>query len=109
VSFLELPSICDDIPFRSLNIDKLNIPSHLMLADPKFNQCAEIDMLLGCALYYELLCAGQIKLGPNFPVLQETLPGWIVAGSIQIVLYQISVAILFKLIVFSVKILQLSI
>lgn len=48
ISFLVLPSICDSIPFRSFNFDKLNVPSHLLLADPEFNKSAEIDMLLGC-------------------------------------------------------------
>lgn len=79
---LVIPSICDNVPLNSFDINKLNIPSHLLLADPDFNNSSDVDMLLGCGLFFELLCSGQLKLGKNLPVVQETLLGWVVAGAI---------------------------
>lgn len=82
LSFLILPTITELSPQSYFDISKLNIPEELRLADPSFNVPAEIDMLLGCEIFYELLCIGQIKLGKNLPTLQKTLLGWIISGRV---------------------------
>lgn len=82
LNFLVLPTITEFTPQRHFDISKFNIPQELPLADSNFNIPAEIDMLLGCEVFFELLCVGQIKLGKNLPILQKTLLGWIVSGQV---------------------------
>lgn len=82
LSFLVISSITDLTPQNSFNISNLNIPNELALADPDFNVAAEVDMLIGASVFYELLCVGQIKLGKDLPLLQKTLLGWVVAGNL---------------------------
>lgn len=80
--FLVLPAIADACPQKYFNASKLNIPVELLLADKTFNLPSEINMILGCEIFFELMCIGQIKLGKNLPVLQKTLLGWIAAGPV---------------------------
>ncbi|KAK9738624.1 putative peptidase (DUF1758) [Popillia japonica] len=54
------------------------------LADTSFHNGGPIDILLGATIFFEILCKNQILLGKDKPILQETLFGWIVAGSIQV-------------------------
>ncbi|KAK9707726.1 putative peptidase (DUF1758) [Popillia japonica] len=54
------------------------------LADTSFHNAGPIDILLGATIFFEILCKNQILLGKDKPILQETLFGWIVAGSIQV-------------------------
>ncbi|KAL7724525.1 hypothetical protein ACLKA6_017506 [Drosophila palustris] len=55
-------------------------PKGVTLADPTFDSSQRIDMLLGISLFFKLIVAGQIKLGPNMPTLQKSLLGWVVVG-----------------------------
>lgn len=84
LSFLVLDKITNHTPQFPINIDHLNIPKNIVLADPKFNCSQGIDMLIGAATFYDLLCIGQIKLGYNLPTLQKTRLGWIVSGEIAL-------------------------
>ncbi|XP_052754692.1 uncharacterized protein LOC128201521 [Galleria mellonella] len=59
------------------------IPNNIQLADPKFYQSSEIDILLGADVFWELLDNSKIKLGPKLPILQKTQLGWIVTGPIS--------------------------
>lgn len=82
LNFLVLPSISSDIPQQTFNVSNFNIPSDIKLADPNFNISSDIDMLIGCEIFFELLCSDQIKLGKGLPILQRTLLGWIVSGNV---------------------------
>ncbi|CAK9826629.1 hypothetical protein ANTRET_LOCUS4442 [Anthophora retusa] len=82
LEFIALPSITGMLPVRQVNIRDFNIPSHIQLADPNFHKPGEIDALLGNALFYDLLEAGQIKLEKPSIILQNTQVGWIVTGEI---------------------------
>lgn len=84
VNCLVLPSITSSIPNFKIDLSDLNIPKSFILADPGFHTPAEIDMLIGNELFYEILSVGQHKLGKNKPVLQKTQFGWIVAGPLLI-------------------------
>ncbi|XP_037928993.1 uncharacterized protein LOC119663458 [Teleopsis dalmanni] len=77
-----LPSIVSDQPSMQLDISNWDIPSNIKLADPCFHQKGNIDLLLGAEFSHELLSIGQIKIGNNLPILQNTLLGWIVIGKI---------------------------
>ncbi|KAF2903195.1 hypothetical protein ILUMI_02997 [Ignelater luminosus] len=63
--------------------NRFNVPSGVPLADPNFYLSSAIDMLIGCDLFFKLLLGGQIRLGKNMPLMQTTLLGWIVSGSIS--------------------------
>ncbi|XP_063979914.1 uncharacterized protein LOC135163938 [Diachasmimorpha longicaudata] len=84
LNFLTVPKIGNLFPLQPINRNDLNIPKHLHLADPTFDQPAPVDMLLSVGTTLALICQGQIKLnGPNDPdiILEETRLGWIIGGS----------------------------
>lgn len=58
----------------------VKLPSGLVLADPRFNVSANIDMLIGADLFRGLLCVGQIRATSDHPILQKILLSWIIAG-----------------------------
>jgi len=61
---------------------ELDIPSNIRLADPKYYIPKEVDLLIGAEKFWDLICAGQIKLGKNKPILQKSTLGWIIVGII---------------------------
>ncbi|XP_075150806.1 uncharacterized protein LOC142224913 [Haematobia irritans] len=56
---------------------------NITLADPTFNRPGKIDILLGAEYYHQLLAIGQIQLGDNLPILQNTTLGWIASGKVS--------------------------
>ncbi|GFW16136.1 uncharacterized protein TNCV_3078001 [Trichonephila clavipes] len=60
----------------------LNKPSEIKLADYKFNIPGKIDVLLGAEIFYELLRPGQIYCGDSLLLLQNTVFGYVVSGSV---------------------------
>ncbi|XP_062713695.1 uncharacterized protein LOC134290550 [Aedes albopictus] len=77
-----LKKITRDLPSRSLDASAWTLPSNIILADPKFHEPGPIDLLLGMELYYDLLLEGFTKLGPEKPILQNTVFGWVASGKI---------------------------
>lgn len=67
----------DLMPGSSFNLESLEIPSHLKLADPRFNVPERIDLLIGAKWFWDLLCVGRRKLANNL-VMQKTKLGWVV-------------------------------
>lgn len=82
INFLVLENITSNIPIRSVDIQQLDIPQGLNLADPEFNISNKVDILLGADIFFKLICTGQIRLGPNQPILQKSLLGWIISGPV---------------------------
>ncbi|XP_076549204.1 uncharacterized protein LOC143306713 [Osmia lignaria lignaria] len=84
LEFLVLNRITKPMPSIAVNQTNLDIPNNVVLADPKFYDPSQIEVLIGVKLFYKLLCVGQISL-KNHPeaVLQKTQLGWIVAGEIN--------------------------
>ncbi|XP_018315455.1 uncharacterized protein, partial [Mycetomoellerius zeteki] len=80
LTFSILPEITVNLPLSEINKKHLQIPETIILADPSFHTPGKIDVLLGSAIFWELLCVGQIKLGKNQPIAQKTKLGWIIAG-----------------------------
>lgn len=78
-----LPYITSNVPCREVIISDFNIPPNITLADPTFCKPAEVDMLIGADLFWDLLGSQRLKLGTGKPVLYETLLGWIVSGPIS--------------------------
>ncbi|XP_062716565.1 uncharacterized protein LOC134291988 [Aedes albopictus] len=81
-SFHVLPGITRELPAKALNTQEWNIPANIVLADPSFHQPGPIDMILGMEVYYELVEEGLVRLGPDLPVLQKTVLGWVVSGKV---------------------------
>lgn len=79
-----LKKITRELPANAVDSSQWKIPPGITLADPKFHEPGAIDLLLGMELYYELLLEGFIKLGPEQPVLQNTVFGWVAAGRVGI-------------------------
>ncbi|XP_036334494.1 uncharacterized protein LOC118745065 [Rhagoletis pomonella] len=67
-------------PKSEIDISSWNLPKNTQLADENFNKSRRIDLLLGTEAFFDILSVGQVKLGPNLPVLQKTLLGWVVSG-----------------------------
>lgn len=77
-----LPSITDEVPCRQLNLNELNIPSDLCLADPHFYVPSPVDLIIGADVFWDLLGTEKINLGIGKPVLYETRLGWIASGPV---------------------------
>lgn len=80
--FLVLTKITERLPLSNIQIDQLQIPNNVILADTTFHTPGKIDMLLGASIFWELLCIGKIKLATHQASLQKTQLGWIVTGNI---------------------------
>lgn len=82
IKCLILNQVTDKLPSFSFSKNMLNIPGDLKLADPNFNISSDTDILLGSSIFWTVICNDQRQLGPNAPVLQSTLLGWILAGKL---------------------------
>ncbi|XP_063543206.1 uncharacterized protein LOC134751689 isoform X1 [Cydia strobilella] len=79
-SFYVVPQATCDLPLEKVNVSLLDIPKHLVLADPQFHSPAAIDLLLGAEVFWELVGNDKFKLGRNKPIVYETKLGWVVSG-----------------------------
>ncbi|GFW59585.1 DUF1758 domain-containing protein [Trichonephila clavipes] len=60
---------------------KVSIPSNFDLVDKDFGIPGEIDMLIGCELFFELLRPNKFRSPCEKWLFQETIFGYIVGGS----------------------------
>jgi len=67
-------------PATKLNTTDWKIPTDIKLADEHFYQPGNIDLLIGADLFYEISRSGRRTSPGNYPVLQETVLGWTLAG-----------------------------
>jgi hypothetical protein len=67
-------------PVTKLDISNWKIPKDIKLANEQFNEPGSIDLLLEVDLFYEMSRPGRYTHPGNFPVLQETVLGWTLAG-----------------------------
>lgn len=80
LDFVIMPKLTSYLPSTSISASDINIPKGIDLADPSFNTSNKIDMIIGSEIFFELICADQIKLAYYGPTFQNTLFGWVVAG-----------------------------
>ncbi|XP_036346425.1 uncharacterized protein LOC118755709 [Rhagoletis pomonella] len=83
ITAVVVQTITDDQPGCSVSTNEWNVPSNIQLADPGFNLPQRIDLLIGAALFFDLLCVGQIRLASGLPLLQKTRLGWVLSGGGQ--------------------------
>lgn len=74
-------SITTQLPQQQFDISNYQIPEWVHMSDDQFNKPEEISLLLGADVYFNILLEGQVKL-VNGPVLQNTLFGYVAAGTV---------------------------
>ncbi|GBM37038.1 hypothetical protein AVEN_31876-1 [Araneus ventricosus] len=79
---LVVNKITDFIPNNVINVD-VDVSEFVSLADHGFNAPNKIDMLLGADIFYELLRPGQIYAQNSQLLLQNTVFGYVVSGSVD--------------------------
>ncbi|KAH9644279.1 hypothetical protein HF086_003778 [Spodoptera exigua] len=86
INCMILPRITNMLPSVKVNVDKLNIPGDILvdLADSRFYEPSEVDILIGADLFWELVTSQQVKLGKGLPTLQSSKLGWLVTGPVDI-------------------------
>jgi len=67
-------------PATKLNTTDWKISMDIKLADEHFHQPGNTDLLIGAELFYEISRPGRRTRPGNYPVLQETVLGWTIAG-----------------------------
>lgn len=82
LDYLIVPRVTSTLPAKRIDVSSWPIPNDLQLADSKFNEPSRIDMLIGAEVFYDLLQAGRIRMSRDLPMLQESVLGWLVAGSV---------------------------
>lgn len=79
-----VPKITSKLPNVKVNITNWNIPGNVDLADSRFYEPSEIDILIGADMFWNLITGQQIKLGKGLPTLLHSRLGWLVTGPIDI-------------------------
>ncbi|KAH9638531.1 hypothetical protein HF086_006473 [Spodoptera exigua] len=67
----------DNLKISSPVASELDLPPNIELADPYFYCPAEVDLLLGADIFWDLVGFKLITLGVGRPVLQESQLGWL--------------------------------
>ncbi|KAJ8961420.1 hypothetical protein NQ318_014666, partial [Aromia moschata] len=60
-----LDEISNRVPGTEIDINKLDIPQNIKLANTNLHKPSNIDELMAADLFWSVLCTGQIKLGSN--------------------------------------------
>lgn len=81
ISSLVTETITGPIPEHDVDIHGWEL-SDINLADPDFHLSRPVDMLLGVSVMFDILRNGNIKIGEQLPLIQNTVLGWIVGGNV---------------------------
>lgn len=77
-----LQNITTLLPTIQIDINSLQLPTNIRLADPNFNVPSNIDLLLGADVFWDLLNENKIRLSSG-PYLQDSKLGWLISGAID--------------------------
>ncbi|XP_062711094.1 uncharacterized protein LOC134289304 [Aedes albopictus] len=69
------------VPAATISVKELNIPREIKLADPRFFEPNEVDLILASNYVWDLLRSSTVKLSNGTTSLRETDLGWIVTGT----------------------------
>lgn len=78
-----LPKICNNMPTTNISSDDWKNIEKLNLADPLFNVCGAIDILLGADIFPLVLKNGRLLGNFKEPSALDTIFGWILMGKIS--------------------------
>ncbi|XP_011862076.1 PREDICTED: uncharacterized protein LOC105558778, partial [Vollenhovia emeryi] len=73
--------VTDNVPARNFRKSTFDLARNFKLADPNFRIFSPIDILVGSAIFWNILCVGQIPASAKHPVMQKTRFGWVVGGA----------------------------
>ncbi|XP_024868250.1 uncharacterized protein LOC112452343 [Temnothorax curvispinosus] len=79
---LIIDRITQSIPVNRINVNELQVPEGILLADPEFYKSSKVDLLLGAEIFFDLMCIGKIKNSKTQPTWQKTILGWIASGNL---------------------------
>ncbi|XP_045450168.1 uncharacterized protein LOC123658922 [Melitaea cinxia] len=79
---LIVPRITGNVPNNKIELQNLKLPLNIELADPAFYQPADIDILIGADVFWDIIGTQQIKLGQDKPTLLDSKLGWLVSGPV---------------------------
>ncbi|CAI6368535.1 unnamed protein product [Macrosiphum euphorbiae] len=71
------------MPARQLPVQVRAKCSHLMLADPSFDEPAPVEMLIGADIFPQVWKNKCSSLGPGFPSVYSSVFGWVLIGPVQ--------------------------
>ncbi|XP_011707947.1 PREDICTED: uncharacterized protein LOC105462795 [Wasmannia auropunctata] len=77
IQCLVIPEITEQLPSQHIDIQDLQIPTNIRLADSSFHIPGNINILIGADYFWSLLCIGQLKVGEGRLTMQKTKLGWI--------------------------------
>lgn len=69
LDFIVILRLTSYLPSTLINASDINIPEGIEFADSSFNLPNKIDMIIGSEIFFELICAEQLKptfYGPTF-------------------------------------------
>ncbi|XP_050543053.1 uncharacterized protein LOC126906529 [Daktulosphaira vitifoliae] len=78
---LVVPKVTGSLPTRRIS-ENVQMPGHIVLADPLFRNPQKVDVLLGAEQFYEVLETDRLKIFEGGPTAQKTKFGWVVSGPI---------------------------
>ncbi|CAL1285198.1 unnamed protein product [Larinioides sclopetarius] len=84
LNMLVVPKITDVTPSKFIDVSKLNLPKNITYANPKFFEPQRVHVLLGGDIFYEILQTEKMKLKDSNLILQNSVFGWIVAGTLHV-------------------------
>ena len=80
LSFYVLDKLTQLLPRKEVNTSTWPHIKGLILVDPRFYKTEPIDCLLGVDIYTSIMQPGHVKGGPDAPLAQNTVFGWILVG-----------------------------
>lgn len=82
VNAIVMSKLTTVLPSNNVNKATINTGAleNLIFADPRYNMCGKIDMILGADVYSSIILGGLIKPDDKSFVVQETELGWIISG-----------------------------
>ncbi|XP_055686169.1 uncharacterized protein LOC129791560 [Lutzomyia longipalpis] len=78
-----LRRVTSEQPNWNINLTNIHIPQNYQLADPQWHVTRPIDILVGAALFFEIVGGQILRLGEGLPILRDSTLGWLVVGSID--------------------------
>ncbi|XP_055598712.1 uncharacterized protein LOC129748218 [Uranotaenia lowii] len=82
MKFFILPELTAPLPATRVSYETRQLPRSIQLADPQFWEPGTIDLIIGAEHFFNLLLDGKFKLMYDGPYLQNSVFGWIVAGTL---------------------------
>ncbi|XP_055715021.1 uncharacterized protein LOC129809234 [Phlebotomus papatasi] len=83
VECLVVKRITGDHPNFKINKEIVSIPNSIKLADPDWNKCQPIDILIGGQYFWNFVKDNTKTLGPNAPILKDSVFGWLLVGPLS--------------------------